>query len=81
MVEIISNCHVQFGRRNEMPEPVTMMNWFKNSAVPVEKASDMSTEELAGRIPIGILTDIEKPNYLKKYELVRERAAKNNKKG
>ncbi len=80
VVEIISNCHVQFGRRNEMPDPVTMMNWFKDSAVSVEKASEMPAEELAGRIPIGVLTDIEKPNYLKQYDLVRERAAGNNKK-
>ena len=79
VVEIISNCHVQFGRRNEMPDPVTMPNWFKDSAVPVEKASKMSAEELDGRFPIGVLTDIEKPNYLKQYELIRERAAENNK--
>jgi len=57
-----------------------MMNWFKDSAVSVEKASEMPAEELAGRIPIGVLTDIEKPNYLKQYDLVRERAAGNNKK-
>lgn len=79
VVEIISNCHVQFGRRNEMPDPVTMLNWFKDSAVPVAKASAMSAEELAGRVPIGVLTDIEKPNYLEQYDLVRERAAENNK--
>ena len=80
VVEIISNCHVQFGRRNEMPDPVTMMNWFKDSAVTVEKAKEMSEEELADRIPIGILTDIEKPNYLTQYDLIRQRAAENNKK-
>jgi 2-oxoglutarate ferredoxin oxidoreductase subunit beta len=77
VVEIISNCHVQFGRRNEMPDPVTMMNWYKDSAVSIEKALEMSEEELVGRIPIGILTDIEKPNYLKQYDLIRERAARN----
>ena len=80
VVEIISNCHVQFGRRNEMPDPVTMMNGYKDSAVSVEKALEMSEEELVDRIPIGILTDIEKPNYLKQYDLIRDRAAENNKK-
>jgi 2-oxoglutarate ferredoxin oxidoreductase subunit beta len=80
VVEIISNCHVQFGRRNEMPDPVTMMNLYKDSAVSVGKALEMSEEDLAGRIPIGILTDIEKPNYLKQYDLIRDRAAENSKK-
>jgi 2-oxoglutarate ferredoxin oxidoreductase subunit beta len=81
VVEIIANCHVQFGRRNEMPDPVTMLNSFKDRAVPVEKVSEMSAEELAGRIPTGVLTDIEKPNYLKQYELIRTRAAENSKRG
>ncbi len=79
VVEIISNCHVQFGRRNQMPDPVTMLQGFKDNAVPVEKAREMSPEELGDRFPTGVLVDIEKPNYLKQYELIRERAAENNK--
>ena len=81
VVEIISNCHVQFGRRNQMPDPVTMLQGFKDNAVPVEKAREMSPEELGDRFPTGVLVDIEKPNYLKQYELIRERAAENNKDG
>jgi 2-oxoglutarate ferredoxin oxidoreductase subunit beta len=81
VVEIISNCHVQFGRRNQMPDPVTMLQGFKDNAVPVEKAREMSPEELGGRFPTGVLADLEKPNYLKQYELIRERAAGNNEDG
>jgi 2-oxoglutarate ferredoxin oxidoreductase subunit beta len=81
VVEIMSNCHVQFGRRNQMPDPVTMLKGFKDNAVPVEKAREMSPEELGGRFPTGVLADLEKPNYLKQYELIRERAAENNKDG
>ena len=79
VVEIISNCHVQFGRRNQMPDPVTMLKGFKDNAVPVEKARGMSPEELGDRFPTGVLVDIEKPNYLNEYELIRARAAENNK--
>jgi 2-oxoglutarate ferredoxin oxidoreductase subunit beta len=81
VVEIMSNCHVQFGRRNQMPDPVTMLKGFKDNAVPVEKAREMSPEELGGRFPTGVLADLEKPNYLKQYELIRERAAENYKDG
>jgi 2-oxoglutarate ferredoxin oxidoreductase subunit beta len=79
VVEIMSNCHVQYGRRNKTPDPVTMIQGFKDNAVPVAKAREMSPEELAGKFSIGVLTDIDKPNYLEQYAKVRERAAKNNK--
>ena len=81
VVEVISNCHVQFGRRNQMPDPVTMLNWFKDNAVPVKKAREMSPDELGERFPTGVLADLEKPNYLNEYELIRARAAENNKGG
>jgi len=80
VVEIMSNCHVQFGRRNQMPDPVAMMDWFKDKAVPVEKARNMVPEELEDRFPIGVLADLDKPNYLKEYELIRQRAVNNNSK-
>ena len=79
VVEIMSNCHVQYGRRNKMPDPVMMMKGFKDDAVQVAKAREMSPEELAGKFSIGVLTDIDKPNYLEQYAKVRDRAAKNNK--
>jgi 2-oxoglutarate ferredoxin oxidoreductase subunit beta len=76
VVEIMSNCHVQYGRRNKTPDPVTMIQGFKDQAVQVEKIAGMSSEELAGKFSIGILTDIDKPNYLAEYSKIRERAAK-----
>jgi 2-oxoglutarate ferredoxin oxidoreductase subunit beta len=79
VVEIMSNCHVQYGRRNKTPDPVTMIQGFKDNAVPVDKAREMSVEELAGKFSIGVLTEIDKPNYLAQYAQIRERAAKNNK--
>lgn len=78
VVEIMSNCHVQYGRRNKTPDPVTMIQGFKDNAVPVDKAREMSAEELAGKFSIGVLTEIDKPNYLEQYAQIRERAAKNN---
>jgi 2-oxoglutarate ferredoxin oxidoreductase subunit beta len=29
VVEVLSNCHIQFGRRNEMEDPVAMMKWLQ----------------------------------------------------
>ena len=74
VVEVISNCHVQFGRRNQMGDPVTMMKWLRDNAVRVEKAKSMEPQELEGKFTIGILADVEKPVYTEEYEKIREGA-------
>ncbi len=72
MVEILSNCHVQFGRRNQTPDPVTMMEGFRDHAVRAETLKD---ETLADdKFTIGVLTDREMPNYIEEYEKIRRKA-------
>jgi 2-oxoglutarate ferredoxin oxidoreductase subunit beta len=73
VVEVMSNCHVQYGRRNEMKDPVTMMQWFKDHAVTVKKAETMAPELLGDKFTIGVLTDVEKPVYTEEYQKIRER--------
>ncbi|MBU0675151.1 MAG: 2-oxoacid:ferredoxin oxidoreductase subunit beta [Proteobacteria bacterium] len=74
VVEVMSNCHVQFGRRNGMPDPVSMLNWFKDRAVPVGTAADLSPGELDGKFSIGVLADVDKPNFHEEYRKIQERA-------
>ena len=74
VVEVISNCHIQYGKRNNMADPVTMLQWMKEHAVMVEKARKMSPEELAGKFTLGVLADVKKPVYTEEYEKIRERA-------
>ena len=73
-MEVISNCHTQYGRRNKMADPVVMMQWMKEHAVTVEKARKMSPEELAGKFTVGVLTDVKKPIYTEEYQKIREKA-------
>lgn len=75
VIEIISNCHVQYGRRNQMSDPVTMMQGFKDNAVTVEKAAKLSSEELVDKITIGVLADIDKPNYTDELQKIRDAAS------
>lgn len=74
VVEVMSNCHIQFGRRNNMGDPVTMMKWLKRSAVPVEKAREMKPESLRNKFTIGVLADLKKPIYTKEYQKIRDKA-------
>jgi 2-oxoglutarate ferredoxin oxidoreductase subunit beta len=74
VVEVMSNCHIQFGRRNRLPDPVTMMKWFRDHAVAVDKAREMPGDSLGDRFTIGVLTDVEKPIYTKEYAKIRQKA-------
>lgn len=74
VVEVISNCQTQYGRRNRMGNAVEMLRWQKESAVRVEKARNMSEEELGGKFTIGVLADRELPLYTDEYRKVREAA-------
>lgn len=74
VVEVISHCHTQYGRRNKLGGAVEMLRWQKESAVRVEKAKNMSPEELADKFTIGILVDRDLPIYTQEYNRVREAA-------
>lgn len=74
VVEAISHCHTQYGRRNRMGGAVEMLKWQKESSVRVEKAKTMSEEELKGKFTIGMLVDRDLPAYTQEYRKVREAA-------
>ena len=76
VVEVLSNCHVQFGRRNMMGSPVKMMKWLKEYAVTVEKSKLLTPEVLKEKLTIGVLTDTEKPSYWDNYKKIREHIMK-----
>ena len=80
VMEIISNCHVQHGRRNKLGGAVEMITSYKEQAITVEKAAKMSKEALEGKITIGVLADVDKPISTEEYQRVaaeaREKAEK-----
>jgi len=68
VVEVISNCHVNFGRRNVSPEPEEMIIWIGQQAVSQEIAQHMSEEELSGRLVVGVLQQLDnQPEYVASY--------------
>jgi 2-oxoglutarate ferredoxin oxidoreductase subunit beta len=77
VVEIMSNCHTQYGRRNKMETPVAAMRWFRDHATAVDKKVQTEAETWGGaeeKIRIGVLKDVEKPVYSEEYQKIRERA-------
>lgn len=74
MVEVVSNCHVQYGRRNKLGGAVEMLTRFKEQSITVSQAVKMSPEELEGKTTIGVLADREIPISTEEYKKVRKRA-------
>lgn len=73
IIDVATNCHTYFGRYNNMPEPVQMLEYFKNKVVSVKKAKDMSEEELGKKIVTGEFIDVSKPTYNDKYQILKNR--------
>ncbi len=71
VVEVISNCHVQHGRRNKLGDAVKMITSYQENAVPVKKAQSMTEKEMEGKFSIGVLCDVEKPISTEEYNRIR----------
>jgi len=61
LIEIISHCPVQFGRKTGMGTSIQMFDFLKDQSVTKAKADKMSEKELAGKIVVGEQLEIEKP--------------------
>jgi 2-oxoglutarate ferredoxin oxidoreductase subunit beta len=73
VVEAVSNCHTLFGRLNKMGDIIKMIEWIRDSAVPVEQAGKKTPEELKGKFLTGVLWDTEAPEYNELYQKLLER--------
>jgi len=69
-IEVVSQCPTYYGRKNKMKTPIAMLNWFKENTITIEKAKDMSSEELKGKIITGIYVNKPRKEYVDSIEEV-----------
>lgn len=79
MVEILTPCHTQFGRKNRYKSSVDMFQWLKDTCVPIDKYEKLSQKQAAEKMPIGVFVDREEPGLERRYaerraELTGEKA-------
>jgi len=68
VVEAISNCHINLGRRNKMKDPIVMTKWIASRAVPLSQFEKLTPEERDDKFPVGILKeDKERLEYTEIY--------------
>ncbi|NLV82342.1 MAG: 2-oxoacid:ferredoxin oxidoreductase subunit beta [Synergistaceae bacterium] len=77
VVEIVSYCHTQFGRRNKRGKAFDNIKYLRDNSIMKAKADTMSAEELKGKMIIGEFLNINNAGeYTKRYDEVILRAKK-----
>ncbi|MBM4276466.1 MAG: 2-oxoglutarate synthase [Deltaproteobacteria bacterium] len=73
-IEVISQCPVQFGRKMGVGNAVQMLEDYKNRSISIQEAKKLSKEELKGRIVVGELVDLDKPEMVEEVTRMRKKA-------
>ena len=77
LVEVESICPTYFGRRKKMGSPVQMLHWLKDNTVSLNKAKEMSPEELTGKVVTGVFVEEHRTECATEYqELIKRVQAK-----
>lgn len=71
LVEILTPCHTQYGRKNKFKTVVDMYQWYKKNTVKVDRFEKMTVEEKAKFTPIGVFRDDMRPGLEVRYEELR----------
>lgn len=68
VVEVISNCHINLGRKNKMKDPITMSKWIAGRTVTRAQYDKLAPEDRDHKYPVGILQeDNERLEYTELY--------------
>lgn len=79
-VEIVSNCHTQFGRRNKMADATNMVKWISDRAVSLKKFNEMTPADQAKHFPVGVMhEDNERTEYTETYQKLIDKLASEKK--
>jgi 2-oxoglutarate ferredoxin oxidoreductase subunit beta len=75
LVEIMTPCHTQYGRKNRFKSVVDMYSWLKETALPVQKYEALPEEKRGEKMPIGTFVERDDPGLEEQYEAMRESLA------
>lgn len=68
VVEAISNCHINLGRKNKMKDPIAMGRWIAGRSVTKVEYDKLAPEDRNHKYPVGILMeDKERLEYSELY--------------
>ncbi len=66
-IEAMSQCPVNFGRRNDIGDAVDMLRWQQEHIIDQEKYEELEPAEREDKLPAGILYQDRREEYTEKY--------------
>lgn len=69
-MEVLSNCHINLGRKNKMADATQNLNWIDDITIPLKKFEALSEEEKMQKLPTGILKQVDRAEYCELYDEV-----------
>ncbi|ACV68688.1 2-oxoacid:ferredoxin oxidoreductase subunit beta [Desulfohalobium retbaense] len=72
VVEVLTPCHTQYGRKNEFKTAVDMYRDLKKRSISLDGYSNLSEEERPNRVPIGIFEQRDNRGLEEHYEQMRQ---------
>jgi len=73
MMEVLSNCHINLGRKNKMMSAMANLEWIDSITVSKKKYDAMTEEEQLNLLPLGILKqDLEADEYCEMYAEIQK---------
>lgn len=80
LIEVVDPCPTSYGRRNKFKNPVAMYEQLRDNAVSVERAAQMTPEELDGKIITGVLKNEPRNDFCSEYDKLIAKAANTGRK-
>jgi 2-oxoglutarate ferredoxin oxidoreductase subunit beta len=75
VIEVMANCHTQWGRRNKYPDPAELIEHISADAVPLSQWEKLTPEQRVGKFSVGLLyQNTTRPEYCEAYRNLQERA-------
>jgi 2-oxoglutarate ferredoxin oxidoreductase subunit beta len=71
--DIMSNCHINLGRKNKMQSAMENLDWIDSITTPLSKYEKMTPEEQLNMFPTGVLKqDTEAREYCDMYQDIKD---------
>jgi len=71
-VEVLSNCHINLGRKNKMLSATANLEWIDSITLPIKKWEALEDEvEKENILPTGVLREVEQEEYCDMYKEIQ----------
>ncbi len=72
--DIMSNCHINLGRKNKMVSAMENLEWIDGITIPLRKWEALPEDKKLNTFPTGVLRSVEQEEYCDMYAQIQDAA-------